>query len=545
MAKDITYVGFGDLTFKSTDDGSMFVYGKATGPDLDLDQQICDESWLKTAMPQWLATGANVREMHSSIAAGVGIELNADGDDWYLKSEVVDANTMKKVEKGVLKGYSIGIKGARIVKSDDAPNGRIVGGQIVEVSLVDRPANPTATVEIAKAVNGELEISKTLEMEALIPDTQMAKEGTEIQQDVNYNESHVIRDGEDPYPAARPCAGCNGTGRTEQTDAVCEVCGGSGDSTEDVITPGNNFPNIVADGDDKAVEPEVEKKDYSDKQRQNLADKGQALPDGSYPIKTVGDLKNAIQSFGRAKDKAATKSHIIERAKALGKENLIPENWKAVEADVAKEIMHNADDLNAVRQSLINLIHAELDEMANGEENEICDITELLCALDYFLCWWDGEADENETEEPFTTTTESSGDDYMAYIGLGVSADLLKSASADNATDEIKSELRNEIVKALGLEETITTKAELAEAKEELNLLKAALDEVREMAAPGGPVLRATQAQASKSADAERLQSEAGRYRKLAHEVVDPSMKAGYLNKAAEMEADAKRILHN
>jgi hypothetical protein len=183
--------------------------------------------------------------------------------------------------------------------------------------------------------------------------------------------------------------------------------------------------------------------------------------------------------------------------------------------------------------------------MANGEENEICDITELLCALDYFLCWWDGEADENETEEPFTTTTESSGDDYMAYIGLGVSADLLKSASADNATDEIKSELRNEIVKALGLEETITTKAELAEAKEELNLLKAALDEVREMAAPGGPVLRATQAQASKSADAERLQSEAGRYRKLAHEVVDPSMKAGYLNKAAEMEADAKRILQN
>ena len=545
MAKDITYVGFGDLTFKSTDDGSMFVYGKATGPDLDLDQQICDESWLKTAMPQWLATGANVREMHSSIAAGVGIELNADGDDWYLKSEVVDANTMKKVEKGVLKGYSIGIKGARIVKSDDAPNGRIVGGQIVEVSLVDRPANPTATVEIAKAVNGELEISKTLEMEALIPDTQMAKEGTEIQQDVNYNESHVIRDSEDPYPASRPCAGCNGTGRTEQTDAVCEVCGGEGYSTADVITPGNDFPNIVEDGDDKAVEPEVEKKDYSDKQRQNLADKGQALPDGSYPIKTVGDLKNAISSFGRAKDKAATKSHIIERAKALGKENLIPENWKAVEADVAKEIMHNADDLNAVRQSLINLIHAELDEMANGEENEICDITELLCALDYFLCWWDGEADENETEEPFTTTTESSGDDYMAYIGLGVSADLLKSASADNATDEIKSELRNEIVKALGLEETITTKAELAEAKEELNLLKAALDEVREMAAPGGPVLRATQAQASKSADAERLQSEAGRYRKLAHEVVDPSMKAGYLNKAAEMEADAKRILQN
>jgi len=543
MAQDVTYVGFGDLTFKSTEDGSMFVYGKATGPDLDLDQQICDESWLKTAMPQWLATGANVREMHSSIAAGVGIELNAEGDDWYLKSEVVDANTMKKVEKGVLKGYSIGIKGARIVKSDDAPNGRIVGGQIVEVSLVDRPANPTATVEIAKAVNGELEITKTLEMQALIPNKDMAHDAGEMTQDVVYNDSHVIRDGEDPYPAARPCAGCNGTGRTEQTDAVCEVCGGEGYSTADVITPGNDFPNIVEDGDDKAVEADTEKKDYSDKQRKNMSEAGQALPDGSYPIRTVGDLKNAIQAFGRAKDKAATKSHIIERAKALGKENLIPDNWKSVDADTEK-MEHDADDLMAVRQSIINLIKEELDEMARGEENEVCDIYQLVQALELFICWWEKEADEEETAEPFATTTET-GDDYMAYIGLGVSADLLKSASADDATPESKEELRNEIVKALGLEETITTKAELAEAKEELTLLKAALDEVREMAAPGGPVLRATQAQASKSADAERLQSEAGRYRKLAHEVVDPSMKAGYLNKAAEMEADAKRILQN
>ena len=130
---NITHVGFGELTYKSGPDGSLFVFGKATGPDLDLDRQICDADWLKTAMPQWMATGANVREMHQSVAAGVGLELSADGNDWMLKSEVVDEGTKKKVEKGVLKGYSIGIKGARIVKSDDAPNGRIVGGQIVDI----------------------------------------------------------------------------------------------------------------------------------------------------------------------------------------------------------------------------------------------------------------------------------------------------------------------------------------------------------------------------------------------------------------------------
>jgi hypothetical protein len=188
----------------------------------------------------------------------------------------------------------------------------------------------------------------------------------------------------------------------------------------------------------------------------------------------------------------------------------------------------------------------ELDEMASGTENETDDVAELLSALCTFLCWWTDEAAEptNETEPPFPTNV-TSGDDTMAYIGLGVSADLIKSASDETATPEVKAELRTEIVKALGLEEVITTKAELSEAKEEIALLKAALDEVKEMATPGGPALRATHGQAAKAADAERLQSEAARYYKLADEVFDPSMKSGYLQKAAALEADARAIIRN
>ena len=48
----------------------------------------------------------------------------------------------------------------------------------------------------------------------------------------------------------------------------------------------------------------------------------------SFPIKTVGDLKNAIQAFGRAKDKEAAKRHIIRQAMALGHPELIPDGWK-------------------------------------------------------------------------------------------------------------------------------------------------------------------------------------------------------------------------
>lgn len=80
-------------------------------------------------------------------------------------------------------------------------------------------------------------------------------------------------------------------------------------------------------GDDSSDDDAVEKKEFSDKRRSELADSGKALPDGSFPIESEQDLKNAIQAFGRAKDPAKAKAHIISRAKALGKENLLPEDW--------------------------------------------------------------------------------------------------------------------------------------------------------------------------------------------------------------------------
>ena len=68
--------------------------------------------------------------------------------------------------------------------------------------------------------------------------------------------------------------------------------------------------------------------DFSTKQREELAKKKEAMPNGAYPIRNVADLKRAIQAYGRAKDKAATKKWIIKRAKELGREDLIPESWK-------------------------------------------------------------------------------------------------------------------------------------------------------------------------------------------------------------------------
>ena len=72
----------------------------------------------------------------------------------------------------------------------------------------------------------------------------------------------------------------------------------------------------------------VEKREFSDKKRKDLADKGHALPDGSFPIENTTDLHNAIQAIGRANDYAKAKAHIISRARALGATKMLPEEWK-------------------------------------------------------------------------------------------------------------------------------------------------------------------------------------------------------------------------
>lgn len=78
-------------------------------------------------------------------------------------------------------------------------------------------------------------------------------------------------------------------------------------------------------------------RDYSTASRAKLADAGKALPDGSFPINTEADLKNAIAAYGRAKNPAAAKAHIIKRAKALKLTALLPDDWQTGKDDTPDE----------------------------------------------------------------------------------------------------------------------------------------------------------------------------------------------------------------
>src|SRR6266511_2504360 len=160
MAEDLIRVYAGDLLTKArNDDGTITVYGKAAGPQLDSDQQILDPAWLAREMPTWFQQWGNIREMHQAKAVGKAVELEAKDDDWFLTARIVDPDAIRKVEEGVLQGWSVGIKRPQIQRDAKAPGGRVVGGKIVENSLVDNACNETCKLVLAKAAGADQKAS--------------------------------------------------------------------------------------------------------------------------------------------------------------------------------------------------------------------------------------------------------------------------------------------------------------------------------------------------------------------------------------------------
>ena len=79
---------------------------------------------------------------------------------------------------------------------------------------------------------------------------------------------------------------------------------------------------------------------YDTEERKEMASKGFALADGSFPIANLEDLKNAIMAYGRAKDQAKAAKFIAKRAKALGAEDLIPDT-----EDFQKSLKEGIEDV--------------------------------------------------------------------------------------------------------------------------------------------------------------------------------------------------------
>jgi hypothetical protein len=162
-------------------DGTILVYGVASTPNRDSDGESFTADCMREAIPDYMAKRRALREMHQPIAAGVTTELFVDDDDaTRITAHVVDPVSVKKVQAGVLKMFSIeGVvpKGGR-----DAKDKKVINKlKLREISLVDVGANEDANLEGYEVVKldgeGEDVDPETVETPAVEPATDTVKKG--------------------------------------------------------------------------------------------------------------------------------------------------------------------------------------------------------------------------------------------------------------------------------------------------------------------------------------------------------------------------------
>jgi hypothetical protein len=383
-------------------DGTLMVYGKATDDSVDIDQQICDAAWLDRAMPAWFKSGGNIREQHSSIAAGVAKEYESKADGHYIMAHVVDPVSVKKVDAGVLRGFSIGIKSPRVVRDNKAANGRIIDGQIVEVSLVDRPANPNCQLVLAKSVDGQSSLIQVEELTDKHADhdqsshgggrgggggagggattkaearKELVKANASMNKGYDKVQDEERRPGQPMSERHMDAAQMRDDAFNHTEDAVSAI--GKGDSSG-ASTSLRNAANSLKG--ESAYKP-------AEKQFRALADKIDASP---LEKSTNANLRKALQS-------ALQLLSLNKSEETPMKDSIVELPTEAV-GDLLK---FDKIQYEAAREALANLIAVEAGEMRDGH-NELQSIAHLLEAVAHLHAWYEGEEAEGEVMEQET-----------------------------------------------------------------------------------------------------------------------------------------------
>jgi len=131
---------------QSNSDGTITVIGVASDNSVDADGEVISSEAMKAAIPDYMALGTGaLREMHQLSAAGRvdKAEVNELGQT-VIEAVVVDPVAVLKVQQGVYKGFSVG--GCSTARSGNS----ITGLRLTEISLVDKPNNPNAVIQMWK-----------------------------------------------------------------------------------------------------------------------------------------------------------------------------------------------------------------------------------------------------------------------------------------------------------------------------------------------------------------------------------------------------------
>jgi len=311
------------FALRKVDEEKRLVSGIATAEVLDKSGEVCDYESTKPYYQKWSdgfkkATNGkslgNVRIMHQPEVAGklTDIQFNDAEKSIEITAKIVDDNCWKMVLDGCYSGFSQG--GEYVDKWQEGDVTHYTANP-AEVSIVDNPCVTEATFEIVKA-DGAVEMRKFHTKEDAKPE-------------VNKDEPKVPSNKTDPE-VTQGWQAKDGSFHKSKADALKHNQAVEAQALVKAATA--EVDKLLGDINEK-IDSKIEsdiywKRDFSDDERSKMAESGEAMEDGSFPIKSEQDLKNAIRAVGRAKDPAKAKDHIKTRAKALGLESLVPDDWK-------------------------------------------------------------------------------------------------------------------------------------------------------------------------------------------------------------------------
>jgi cation transport regulator ChaB/phage head maturation protease len=162
--------------FQKMDEEKRMVYGYATNDMLDSQGEITELEATAKAVEDY-SKWRNIRVMHKPDPVGTApiIEMRKAG--LWIGAEIIDDDAWNKVKKGVYKGFSIGGRKIKVAQefSESLKKNitRIKEYLLTEISLVDRPANPSATFSFIKREVNEM-------VDSVVPvEEPIAKEVTE------------------------------------------------------------------------------------------------------------------------------------------------------------------------------------------------------------------------------------------------------------------------------------------------------------------------------------------------------------------------------
>lgn len=327
------------------DELTRTVCGRAAQEVIDRDNELFDYASSKPEFMKWSAevsadTGGkslgNVRSMHGNCAAGKITEINFDDVEKAIdiSAKIVDDNEWEKCLEGVHTGFSIG--GRYIKRWAEPINGKMVQRYTAapsEISIVDRPCIPTAKFFSIHKRDGSIVekafVDHTPSVE--IVEGKIVLKTFSTPTDATSGVNDYDEEGAKKPPKSKK--------KPKQDPAQeDELSAKRAKKMSPKMTARTQNPNADDAFDEDANDAtSYGKRDFSDDERSSMADSGEAMPDGSFPIKTAKDVKNAVLAHGRAKDPVKAKAHIKSRAKAIGATKHLPDDWKkSDEGDMQK-----------------------------------------------------------------------------------------------------------------------------------------------------------------------------------------------------------------